>query len=258
MLAVDTINDASLVSIAFLSMWWTVPLIIDIAGAFIIFFAPYIAIQKRQLLKLGTFRSQLNEMRMKVNNFMVQNDRLTKTITGLKGSVERLEVAEGKIAGIANTSEENVDRLIELVIKNKSITQDIKKNTQARIIQQLTTTVLRTDKDLDLMIGPLELERLMTRLDAIPGFDLNREEFKAILGDTTKPVSVGKIMGVIRNLKDDSVPESKSAFILRPEQHDKSGKFSVSSKSTTKSRGIFSISSKKSTSPTKPKRKTRW
>ena len=231
-------------------MWWTVPLIVDIAGGFMLFFAPYIAVQKRQLLKLGTFRSHLNEMRRKVNHFIIQNDRLTKTINDLKGSVERLEVAEGKISNLTNTSGENVDRLVSLVKENKRITQEVKKNTQAQIVQQLTTTVLRTDLDLDLMVGPKELERLMTRLDATPGFDLNRERFKEILGDTSKPVAVGKIMQVIRNLKDDSVPEEQNAFVLRPEQHDKSGRFSIKSTS-----GKSKTSpSKSKTSPSKAKK----
>lgn len=229
----------SKVCVAALSMWLTAPLIVDIAGAFMLAFAPYIAIQKRQLLKLGTFRSHLNEMRRKVNNFMIQNDRLTKTITDLKGSVERLEVAEGKISNLTNTSEKNVDRLVYLVKENKRITNEVKKNTQAQIVQQLTTTVLRTDQDLDLMISPEELERLMTRLDATPGFDLNRERFKEVLGDTTKPIPVGNIMKVIRNLKDDSVPEEHNVFVLRPEQHGKKSSSSSTTSSPSKKKKFW-------------------
>ena len=78
----------------------------------------------------------------------------------------------------------------------------------------MVTTVLRTDRNLDLMIGPIELRNLMVRLDNTPGFDFHQDNFLKLLGNTDEPVPVEKIMKVIRNLKDDSVPEEENVFTI--------------------------------------------
>ncbi len=96
-----------------------------------------------------------------------------------------------------------------------------KKNLQAKIVQQLITTVLRTDQDLDLKISQSELRNLMLRLDHSPGFDFHSDRFLNLINSDKKidsePVPIEKIMAVIRNLKDDSVPEHENVFTLRPE-----------------------------------------
>lgn len=84
--------------------------------------------------------------------------------------------------------------------------------------------MLRTDKDLDLMIGPVELRNLMTRLEHQPGFDFHQDRFLKMLGDVSQPVPIEKIMEVIRNLKDDSIPESENVFTLHPETMVNKGK----------------------------------
>ena len=91
--------------------------------------------------------------------------------------------------------------------------------TKSSIVQQIITTVIRTDRDLDLKIGPIELKRLMSRLNASPGFDFHEDRFLKTLGETNdEPVSIVRIMKVIRNLKDDSIPEDENIFVLKPEQ----------------------------------------
>merc|ERR1739844_3321 len=109
------------------------------------------------------------------------------------------------------------DRLIFVVSETKRLNEMMKKNVQAKIVQQMITTVLRTDRNLDLMIGPKELKNLMIRLDHTPGFDFHQDRFLNLLGNTDDPVPIGKIMKVIRNLKDDSIPEEENVFTVRPE-----------------------------------------
>ena len=60
----------------------------------------------------------------------------------------------------------------------------------------------------------------MIRLEYAPGFDFHKERFLNLLGKSKpndEPVPIEKIMGVIRNLKDDSVPEDENVFTMRPE-----------------------------------------
>lgn len=190
-------------------------LLADLTGALLIGFCPYVAYQKRQLLKLDTFRGALNEMRENVNEFMRQNNVLTHNVDELSKNVGELEEVEGNLTKLANT--DNVDRLKEVVLETKSINSQMKKIMEASIIQQMITTVIRTDRDLDLKIGPTELKRLMMRLDQKPGFDFNEDKFISLLGDTSQPVPMEKIMDVIRNLKNPRLKKEDSVFVLHPE-----------------------------------------
>lgn len=202
--------------IAAFAMFSTGLLLIDICGGLLLLFAPYLAVQKRILNDLGSFRDLHNLLRKKVNELMVQNDVLTNNVNRLAGSVSELEQVEQELAEIADT--DNIDRLVFVVSETKRINEKMKKNVQAKIVQQLITTVLRTDRDLDLKIGPRELKNLMLRLDHSAGFDFHQENFLNLLGNTNEPVPIEKIMGVIRNLKDDSVPESMNVFTVRPDR----------------------------------------
>lgn len=188
----------------------------DITGALVALFCPYVAYQKRRLLKLDTFRGALNDMRDNVNEFMRQNNVLTHKVNELSQNVSELEQVEKDLGKLANT--ENVERLTEVVLETKRLNAEMKKIMEASIIQQMITTVIRTDRDLDLKIGPVELKRLMMRLDQKPGFDFNQEKFIAMLGDTTQPVPIERIMDVIRNLKDPKLKKEDSVFVIRPEQ----------------------------------------
>lgn len=216
--------------------------LVDINGGMILLFSPYVVVQKRILKKLGTFRSLHNSLRNKVNELMVQNDKLTKEINRLEGSVTELEQVEKELSLIANT--ENVDRLVYVVAETKRINEKMKKNTQAKIVQQLITTVLRTDRDLDLKIGPRELRNLMIRLDNQNGFEFHKDRFMdALGGNPDESVPVEKIMAVIRNLKDDSLDETSNIFVLNTGITSTSPDESPSSPGKIKKR--FSFTSRK-------------
>jgi len=210
---VDLVAISGLV-LAILAIISSELLLADLTGGLLLCFCPYMSYQKRSLLKLETFRGALNELRSNVNEFMLQNNILTKNVNRLSKSVNELEQVESELAKLANT--ENVDRLIEVVTETKRINAEMKKMIEASIIQQMITTVIRTDRDMDLQIGPIELKRLMQRLDVKPGFDFNQARFMILLGNPEGPVSIGKIMNIIRNLKDPT--NENSVFVMRPEQ----------------------------------------
>ena len=90
----------------------------------LLFFAPYLAFQKRILRKLGTFRSLHNQLREKVNDLMVQNDILTKNVDRLDDAVTELEQVEKDLAKVAKTRD--LDRLVYVVSENKAINEKLK------------------------------------------------------------------------------------------------------------------------------------
>jgi len=187
-----------------------------IAGGLVIAFCPYMAYQKRALSKLSTFREALNDLRAGVNEFMNQNNTLSRNVTRLSNSVDELEQVESELGKLANT--DNVDRLVEVVRETKKNNAEMKKIMEASVVQQLITTVIRNDRDGDLKIGPVELKRLMSRLNSTVGFEFHEDRFIALLGNTNEPVDISKIMTVIRNLKDPSLSDEDQVFVMRPEQ----------------------------------------
>jgi len=189
----------------------------DLTGYLLICFCPYMSYQKRSLLKLQTFRDALNDMRSHVNDFMRQNNVLTLNINKLALSVNELKKVEDELGKIAGNTD-NVERLIEVVTETKRINAEMKKIVEASIIQQMITTIIRTDRNNDMVISPSELRLLMKRLDAKPGFDFNEEQFLNLLGNPKEDTSIEEIMKVIRNLKDHSLSKEKSVFVIKPEQ----------------------------------------
>lgn len=186
-------------------------LTLDIVGAFLCFFAPYMVYQKKCLSKLGTFRSGLNELRSKINSMMIENDKLSANVDRLKGSVDELEKVENDLCKIADAS--SVDRMVDIVSETRKINEKVKKNTEAAITQQLISTVLRNDRNDDLSLGPGELKDLMASLEANKSFKFKKFRFIQLLGSTRNDVPVGKIMEVIRNLKEEKEP-SKRIFAI--------------------------------------------
>ena len=233
-------------------------LTLDIVGAFLCFFAPYMVYQKVRILslrlkveddgllilftnvpyniqhvskmfrlyssiyiiyflqkclsKLGTFRSGLNELRSKINSMMIENDKLSANVDRLKGSVDELEKVENDLCKIADAS--SVDRMVDIVSETRKINEKLKKNTEAAITQQLISTVLRNDRNDDLSLGPGELKDLMASLEANKSFKFKKFRFIQLLGSTrNNDVPVGKIMEVIRNLKEEKEP-SKRIFAI--------------------------------------------
>jgi len=165
-----------------------------------------------------------------------------------------LEIVEKNLSKLADT--DNVDRLVEAVKKMKKINKEIKvrllvkqlefyryflpnkeskshmtfskkpsqqRNLQARIAQDIITTVLRSDRDGNLVLSEGEMFRLIFRLKNSPRYEFNEEKFKIVIGnkDHADGYSIVKIMKVIRNLLDDNTPTKENIFKLKPEKNMK-------------------------------------
>eukprot|EP00559_Dactyliosolen_fragilissimus_P006565 CAMPEP_0184863658 /NCGR_PEP_ID=MMETSP0580-20130426/12087_1 /TAXON_ID=1118495 /ORGANISM="Dactyliosolen fragilissimus" /LENGTH=246 /DNA_ID=CAMNT_0027362113 /DNA_START=131 /DNA_END=871 /DNA_ORIENTATION=- len=190
--------------------------IADIMGFSVVFFGPFAALQKRQIMDLGGLRTQINILMGKVDELAGQNRQLETSVNQLNVSTNRLDEIRHDLSKLANT--DNVDRLMEVVKETKRINGEIKENLESRIIQDILTTVMRTDRNSDLMIGPKEKRALMFRLDQMTGVDFNADRFETLMGDE-EYVRIGKIMSVIRNLLDgDALDSENNVFVLHPEQ----------------------------------------
>lgn len=187
-------------------------IISDLSGIFVCFFASYMIYQRTILSSLGSLRHQINFMRSQINHFMTENVYLTNNVNRLSSSISDMEQVEKELSKLSKG--DDVDKLVRLISKKKVVDEQIKRNTEATIIQQLLTTVLRSDKDKDLHINQNELNELMLRLGAYPGFTFHEKRFLSVIGDTSKPVSISKIMQIIRNLKDPNISDKDRVFVI--------------------------------------------
>uniref|UniRef100_A0A7S2S7B0 Uncharacterized protein n=1 Tax=Eucampia antarctica TaxID=49252 RepID=A0A7S2S7B0_9STRA len=195
--------------------------LVDVSSLATTAFAPYVVYQKSELSELGSFREQQNALRETVNQITEENNKLKGNVDRLETSVDQLEEVEKNLSKLANT--DNVDRLVSAVKETKKLNKEIKENLEARIAQDIITTVLRCDRDGDLALGKGEMNRLCFRLQSSAGYDFNDKKFRAVVGkpDVAGGYSIGKIMQVIRNLLDDKLSKEENIFELKPQKNMK-------------------------------------
>lgn len=99
-------------------------LLLDICGFFLCFFAPYSIYQKHILKDLGTFRSLLNNLRMQVNEFMLENDLLKENLRRLGQNIDGLERVEENFSRLVKSNE--VDRFVAIVTETRQINDKMK------------------------------------------------------------------------------------------------------------------------------------
>mmetsp|Transcript_48156 Transcript_48156/g.145464 ORF Transcript_48156/g.145464 Transcript_48156/m.145464 type:complete len:258 (-) Transcript_48156:235-1008(-) len=186
--------------------------VVSMASYMTIGFGPYAAYQKRKLKKLGDFRGQHNDLREKVNDIHIENDRLGANVDRLEKNVSKIEEVEKDLAKLADTS--NVDRLVKLVKEQGEITKQMKENLKARVVHDVMSTIIRSDRNRDFMIGPMEMQELVMRLNNIGGIGFKEDKFKALLGKKKK-YTLSNIMELMRNLLDDDIPEEERICELK-------------------------------------------
>lgn len=186
-------------------------LILDVVGFFLVFFAPYMMYQKHLLAELGSFRSLLNDLRLKINDMMHENDLLAANVKRLSGNVDELEKVENELSKIVGES--SVDDLVNVAKEHKEVNEKIKNHAKSFIVQQLISTVIRADRDSDLTISHEELQSLMISFEAQSTFTFHKFRFIQLIGAKNKAaVPMESIMRVIRNIKDDTIPEHTKVF----------------------------------------------
>ena len=74
------------------------------------------------------------------------------------------------------------------------------------------------DRDGDLKLSKKEMTKLHLRLVYSPGFDFNEARFKQILGQPLdgKNYDISRILDLIRNINDKSIPKEEAIFTLKP------------------------------------------
>lgn len=73
---------------------------------------------------MGSFRSLLNDLRLQINQMMIENDILSANIQRLSGNVDELEKVEAELSKIVGGN--SIDHLVAVVQETKEVNAKIK------------------------------------------------------------------------------------------------------------------------------------
>lgn len=197
-------------------MMMTVSIIVDISCCCLFIVAPVAVVQKIKLNKLGTFRSQHNELRNEVNKFAAQNEKLKASNMKLNVECTNLQGVSAEYKTFTKQYGDQVERLVAIVKENGEIQAKLKKSLQTQVMQQAMDTILKSDTDEDFAISQKEIPQFKLRMRNIPGVDFDEANFDKLFKETKGELHLKEIMQLLRNLMDD-IPENDNVFHLKPQ-----------------------------------------
>eukprot|EP00540_Astrosyne_radiata_P005058 CAMPEP_0116853612 /NCGR_PEP_ID=MMETSP0418-20121206/18028_1 /TAXON_ID=1158023 /ORGANISM="Astrosyne radiata, Strain 13vi08-1A" /LENGTH=260 /DNA_ID=CAMNT_0004486071 /DNA_START=47 /DNA_END=829 /DNA_ORIENTATION=+ len=186
-----------------------------ISGAFCCVMAPYAAYQKRHLGELGGFRGQTNELRGHVNELHEQNDELGKNVDELEGHVGELEKVEQALEDMAKKAQTDVERLVHVVQENGRLQKLIEENLRKKVLQDVMSIVVKSDRNHDYTLNRAEIEILIFRLQALPSVDFQTDNFRKLLKGK-RNLTVTEVMSMLRNLMNATDDEEAIFKIKKP------------------------------------------
>lgn len=189
---------------------------IFVMGGLCIANVPYAYIKEKQIQKFPTLRSMNNKLKDQANNLMGEVDVLSESIDDLEPEANRAKEVEEELRCIADEQSVNVNKLVELVKENETILAQQRDNLRQRIVQDIISIVMKSDRDNDMTINEKEGKMLALRIRmSLEAYDVvfDSDKFlEAIGGDTT----VQAIIDIVQKLmpsdkeEDDESDDSDS------------------------------------------------
>lgn len=177
------------------------------------------------LMSLGAIRSQYilasieslrcvhNKIRMQINTMMTENNKLQRNVSELQTQVKRVQNVEDEIAQIAQGSDQNVKKLVEIVKENEQIVKRQGILARQAFQEQLITSVFRTDRNQDMHITGREIDVLLLRMRAQDGIEINDDKFREYIMKSN-----GSIWSIVELLNEISTPKEGQDCIIRVDE----------------------------------------
>ncbi|KAL7460961.1 hypothetical protein ACHAXS_001395 [Conticribra weissflogii] len=174
--------------------------LVFIAGGIAIANAPYSAFKEMKMSKIPTLRSMNNALREDANRLEGEVDILSGEIDALIPEANRAKEVEEQLRGIAEQQSVNVNKLVDLVKQNEEILAKMKDNLRQRIVQDIISIVVQSDKDNDQTIDKNEgkVLALKIRLQLQEyGVEFDSEKFMKVI---EKNPTVPGVIAVVQRL----------------------------------------------------------
>lgn len=180
---------------------------IFVMGGICIANAPYALFKERQMDKIPSLRAMNNKLREDANNLEDAVDDLSEEIDLLEPEADRAASVEEELRGIAEKQEVNVNKLVELVKENEIILAKMRDNLRQRIVQDIITIVVKSDRDNDQTIDKSEAKTLALRIRLSLqeyGVQFDSDKFLKAIGSNP---SVPGVIAIVQKL----LPKAESA-----------------------------------------------
>lgn len=183
--------------------------VVAIASSLTIFMVFILLLQRGNLRKLGTFRSQHNNLRRHVHYLRQERERLHRTLDRLDETVAELNHIPHELHKISN--DKNVEKIMALIDEQREVQERIRESLNQKIMQNILDVVVGEDRDQDWVLRPTEIERIIVRIGFIEGIEFDEKRFRSMLTDNP---SVSTVMKIIRSLldRDDEYEYGESVF----------------------------------------------
>lgn len=171
-----------------------------VMGAICIANVPYSAIKERHMGKIPSLRAMNNKLRDDANNLEDAVDDLSEEIDLLEPEADRAAACEEELRAIAEQQEVNVNKLVELVKENAVILAQMRDNLRSRIVQDIITIVVKSDKDNDQTIDKSEAKTLALRIRLSLqeyGVQFDSDKFLKAIGNNP---SVPGVIAIVQKL----------------------------------------------------------
>ena len=165
------------------------------------------------LASIETLRCVHNKIRMQINTMMTENNKLQRNVGALQSQVERVQNVEDEIAQIAQGSDQNVKKLVEIVKENERIVKRQGELARQAFQEQLFTSILRTDRNQDMHITDREVDVLILRMKAQDGITLKDDKFREHIMKSN-----GSIWSIMELLNEISIPKEGQDWIIRVDE----------------------------------------
>lgn len=173
---------------------------IFVMGGICIANVPYSVLKERNIGKIPSLRAMNNKLREDANNLEDAVDELAGEIDILAPEADRAASVEEELRGIAERQEVNVNKLVELVKENGEILAKMRDNLRQRIVQDIITIVVKSDRDNDQTIDKSEAKTLALRIRLSLqeyGVQFDSDKFLKAIGDNP---SVPGVIAIVQKL----------------------------------------------------------
>lgn len=186
---------------------FTNELVVIISGVAGLIVAGTTAVKQVMMQYIDTQREAHNKIRVEINKFTEENNKLTHNVDDLEDEVMRLNNFENNIKKLAEEQGSTAQELVDLVKENRITLREQKKLTKLHLQEQLLTTVLKVDRDGDFQINDREARNLIIRMKNNPGIDLDEETVHKAITQTEG--SLRSFLHLIREIVEGVADEEE-------------------------------------------------
>lgn len=172
--------------------------------------APYAYWQETRLTDIKALQETEQAIQIIVDSLQVENQRLTKSVDEMTETVTKLDDVEQALTVITQTQGNAVETLSKQVEENKDNLRHMQSNVKGDILRNLLSLFQRIDTDGDAQVSESEVNECIQRMKKVPNVTVREEKFK----QSFQGVSTRAVMGLVKNLLQDDLPEEEQIFIL--------------------------------------------